>query len=101
MNREVKEILLPLCRGKRPDDHVWLNPKTGKPFDDIKKAFVSACEDAGIKGLVWHDLRAAYADLAALSGRQCFTRFQIDNLALSVRRGHADRSKLQLSWRRG
>jgi integrase len=46
MNSEVKEILLPLCRGKRPDDHVWLNPKTGKQFDDIKKAFVGACDDA-------------------------------------------------------
>lgn len=40
---------------------VRLSPKTGKPFDDIKKAFLSACEDAGIEGLVWHDLRAAMA----------------------------------------
>ena len=60
MNSEVKEILLPLCRGERPDDYVWLSPKTGKPFDDIKKAFIGACEDAGIEGLVWHDLRATY-----------------------------------------
>jgi len=52
MNSEVREILLPLCKRKRPDDYVWLSPKTGKPFDDIKKAFVSACEDAGIEGLV-------------------------------------------------
>lgn len=60
MNSEVKGILLPLCRGKLPDDYVWLSPKTGKPFDDIKKGFISACEDAGIEGLVWHDLRATY-----------------------------------------
>ena len=51
---------MPLCKGKRPDDYVWLSPKTGRPFDDIKKAFVSACEDAGIEGLVWHALRATY-----------------------------------------
>src|SRR5215212_4265378 len=60
MNSEVREILMPLCKGKRPDDHVWLNPKTGKPFDDTKRAFLSACEEAGIEGLVWHDLPATY-----------------------------------------
>ena len=51
---------MPLCKRKRPDDYVWLNPKTGRRFDDVKKAFVSACADAGIEGLVWHDLRATY-----------------------------------------
>jgi integrase len=29
MNSEVREMLLPLCKGKRPDDYVWLSPKTG------------------------------------------------------------------------
>jgi hypothetical protein len=57
MNCEVREILLPLCKGKLPDDHVWLYPKTGKPFDDVNKAFISACEDAWIEGLVWHACR--------------------------------------------
>jgi len=51
MNSEVREILLPLCKGKRPDDYVWLSPKTDRPLDEIKKAFISACEDAGIEGL--------------------------------------------------
>jgi hypothetical protein len=27
---------------------------------NLKKAFISACENAGIEGLVWHDLRATY-----------------------------------------
>jgi hypothetical protein len=27
MNSEVREIIMPLCKGKRPDDYVWLNPK--------------------------------------------------------------------------
>jgi integrase len=63
MNSEVREILLLLCKRKRPDDNVWLFPKTGKPFDDIKKAFISACEDAGIEGLVWHGLRALWHEV--------------------------------------
>lgn len=60
MNSEVREIILPLCKGTRPDDYVWLNPKTGRPFGDIKRALISAWRDAGIEGLVWHDLRATY-----------------------------------------
>jgi integrase len=58
MNSEVREILLPLCRNKRPDDYVWVNPVTGRPYTDIKHAFTGACFDAKIEGLVWHDLRA-------------------------------------------
>ena len=60
MNSEVREILLPLCRNKRPDDYVWVNPVTGRPYTDIKHAFTGACFDAKIERLVWHDLRATY-----------------------------------------
>ena len=37
---------------RRVPDYVGLSTKSGKPFDDIKKAFISAFEDAGIEGLV-------------------------------------------------
>jgi len=57
MNSEVRDILPPLCKGKRPD-YLWLFP--AKPFADVKKTFIRACEDAGIEGLVWHALRATY-----------------------------------------
>ena len=87
MNSEVREILLPLCKRKRPDDYVWLSPKTGKPFDDIKKAFVSACQDAGIEGLVWHDLRATYGTRLGEAG---FNAYDIAKLM-----GHANISTSQ------
>ena len=87
MNSEVREILMPLCKGKRPYDHVWLNPKTGKPFDDIKRAFLSACEDAGIEGLVWHDLRATYGTRLGEAG---FNAYDIAKLM-----GHANISTSQ------
>jgi len=60
MNSEVREILLPLCKGKHPDDYVWINPLSDEAFTDIKHSFVGACIDAKIEGLVWHDLRATY-----------------------------------------
>ena len=78
---------MPLCKRKRPDDYVWLSPKTNKPFDDIKKAFVSACEDAGIEGLVWHDLRATYGTRLGEAG---FNAYDIAKLM-----GHANISTSQ------
>jgi integrase len=55
MNSDIRQILLELCRGKQPDDYVWSNPTTGGPYTEIKHAFPSACSDAKIEGLVWHD----------------------------------------------
>ena len=30
MNSQVREILLRLCRGKRPDDYVFVSKRTGR-----------------------------------------------------------------------
>ncbi len=87
MNSDVRQILLELCRGKRPDDYVWINPLTGGPYTDIKHSFPSACSDAKIEGLVWHDLRATYGtrlgeagfnayDIAKLMGHASITTSQ-------------------------
>jgi len=32
LNPEVREILLEMCGGKKPDDYVFGNPEAGKPF---------------------------------------------------------------------
>jgi hypothetical protein len=56
LNPEVREILLKLCHGKKPDDYVFGNPETDKPFTDIKRSFHTACRMARIDGLWWHDL---------------------------------------------
>ncbi len=87
MNSEVREILLPLCKGKRPDDYVWVNPATGEAFTDIKHSFVSACRDAKIEGLVWHDLRATYGTRLGEAG---FNAYDIAKLM-----GHANISTSQ------
>lgn len=60
MNKEVRDILLPLCRGKAPGDCISANPITKRPYTDIKHAFDTACRSAGITGLWWHDLRATF-----------------------------------------
>jgi hypothetical protein len=48
----VREVIVGLCKGKRPWDYLFANPRTGEPYTDSKHAFTSACRDAGIKGLV-------------------------------------------------
>jgi integrase len=56
--------------------------KTGKPFDYIQRAFLSASEDAGIEGLVWDDLRATYGTRLGEAG---FNAYDIAKLM-----GHAN-----------
>src|SRR5260370_31718475 len=53
MNSEVRQLLLDLCKGKRPDDYVWISPATGAPYTDIKPSFPAACGQWKIDGLTW------------------------------------------------
>ena len=87
MNSDIRQILLELCRGKQPDDYVWRNPTTGGPHTEIKHAFPSACCDAKIEGLVWHDLRATYGTRLGEAG---FNAYDIAKLM-----GHANISTSQ------
>src|SRR6266498_2375170 len=73
LNPEVREILLKLCSGRRPDDYVFGNPETSKPFTDIKRSFHTACRMARIDGLWWHDLRATFCTRLALAGYETLT----------------------------
>ena len=87
INSEVRQILLELCKGKRPDDFVWTSPATGGPYTDIKRSFGGACFDAKIEGLVWHDLRATYGTRLGEAG---FNAYDIAKLM-----GHANISTSQ------
>lgn len=82
MNSEVRAVLVPLCRGKRPEDFIFLNPKTGDRIKEIKTAFKNACRDAGIEGMQWKFLRATFATRLGEAG---YTAFEIAELM-----GHSD-----------
>jgi integrase len=68
MNNAVRNIMLGLRREDRKSEYVFINPKTGKPYHDLKKAFATACRLAGITGLRWHDLRHTFGTRLAESG---------------------------------
>jgi integrase len=82
MNDDVREALAELCKNKRPDDYVFVNPKTKSCLQETKTAFHTACRIAGIEGLIWKDLRATFATRMAADGHDAFT---IANLL-----GHSD-----------
>jgi integrase len=94
--------------------YVFANPKTGKPFWDIRKPFQRACKDAGIAsgqdaGVVPHDLRRTSITEARRAGipesvvmkmsghktRSVFARYNIveeDDLEEAVRKLQAHRA---------
>ena len=54
MNGLVIEALSAIAQNS---EYVFPNPRTGGPIEDIKTAFKTACKNAEIKGLRFHDLR--------------------------------------------
>lgn len=73
LDQRVKPILMRLCRMKKADEFVFVNPKTKKPYTDIKRAFATACTKSEVRDLEWHDLRATFCTRLALAGYDAFT----------------------------
>jgi integrase len=48
--------------------YVFINPDTVKPYTDVKTAFGTACQLAGIENLHWHDLRHTFGTKLAEAG---------------------------------
>jgi len=48
--------------------YVFINPNIGKPYVDIKRAFRSACNGAGIEDFHFHDLRHTFASRLVRNG---------------------------------
>ena len=48
--------------------YVFYNPKTDKPYDDIKNSFNKALRKAGIKDFHFHDLRHTFASHLVMAG---------------------------------
>jgi integrase len=72
MSDAVRNVMRRHCEGKDPNDYVFINRETGKPYTDLKKAFKKACELACIKGLRWNDLRHTFGTRLGIAGANAF-----------------------------
>jgi integrase len=68
MSRRVRAILQTLCGAATSGEYVFRSIRTGERINDIKKGFVSACAEAGITNLTFHDLRHTWSSRAAEMG---------------------------------
>jgi integrase len=68
MNETVRAELAALRPWSNDRDDVFTNAITGVSVKDIKKGFVSACEDAEIEDFRFHDLRHTFATRLADQG---------------------------------
>ncbi|MCI5823736.1 MAG: site-specific integrase [Candidatus Gastranaerophilales bacterium] len=91
-NKGNKHLLIPLNEkliqffSNKPDverkGYIFINPETGLPYKDIKKAWSTALEKANIENFRFHDLRHTFA-----------TRLIEKNIDIVVAKelmGHAD-----------
>ena len=60
MTDPVQQLLGALIQGKKPRQHVFTRSE-GKPVEDFRGTWDMACEQAGVPGLLFHDLRRTAA----------------------------------------
>lgn len=85
MNSLVIEALSTI---PQDSEYIFFNPMTGRPIQDVKKAFKTACENAKIKDLRFHDLRHSAATRMVEAG--------VDLVTVSKILGH---SSIQMTMR--
>ena len=73
MNPEVLKTLFALRSRSKGQEYVFTNEQTGTRIKWVKTAFNTALKIAGIKGLVWHDLRATFGTRLGEAGYDAFT----------------------------
>jgi len=61
INSTLSSLLYALKSRNGQSEYVFTNPKTGNPFTDVKRSFDTACTNADIDDLRFHDLRHTFA----------------------------------------
>jgi integrase len=71
--------------------YIFYDPRTDKPYRDIKKSFATALKNAGIKDFHFHDLRHTFASHLVMKGVDILTVKELlghKTLAMTLRYAH-------------
>lgn len=79
INTVLREVLQKQIR-RLDVPHVFYDPETGKPYQDVKRSFGTACRRVGIRDFRFHDLRHTFASQLVMNG--------VDITAVSKLLGH-------------
>ena len=82
MSELVRSELLNLKAESKHSEFIFVSVRTGRALGWIKRGFVSACKDAGIENLHFHDLRHTASTRLADDG--------VDPLTIAQILGHSD-----------
>ena len=73
INAELLKTFKNLRVNDNKSESVFVNPETGKPFKDVKRAFKGACRRAGISGFRLHDCRHTFGSRLVEKGVDLIT----------------------------
>jgi integrase len=68
MSGRVRRVIERLCAEATAGGYVFESIRTGRKITDVKRSFTSACLEAGIENLTFHDLRHTWSTRAADMG---------------------------------
>jgi len=97
INNDLKAVLQGITR-RLDIPYVFFDSTTGKPFQDVKRSFHTACRKAGITDLHFHDLRHTFASHLVMAGVDITTVSKLlghKSLTMTLRYSHLAPNHLQ------
>ena len=64
----MRRVIERLCAEATAGEYVFESIRTGRKITDVKRGFTSACSEAGVENLTFHDLRHSWSTRAAEMG---------------------------------